>query len=45
MGGRGVGIPKLRWLNNAEADMDTAYKRMETKSSRQKRMDDNSKGG
>lgn len=45
-GRRGVGRPKVRWLDDVETDMKTLdkYKKMETRSSRQKRMDDNSKG-
>jgi hypothetical protein len=39
--------PKLRWLGNTEADTKTqtvAAKKMETKSSRQERMEDTFKG-
>jgi hypothetical protein len=45
-GRRGVGRPKLRWLDDVEAAIKTLrYKKLETNSSRQKRMDSNSKGG
>jgi hypothetical protein len=42
----GVGRPEVRWLDDVEADMKTLdkYKKMDTRSSRQKRMDGNSKG-
>jgi hypothetical protein len=39
----GVGRPKLRWLDDIEADIKTLG--IKTKSSRQKRMDNNSKEG
>jgi hypothetical protein len=44
-GRHGVGRPKLRSLDNVEADINSRYKKMDTKSSRQKRLDSSSKGG
>lgn len=42
----GVGRPKLRWLNDVQFDIKTLgkKKKMETKCSKQKRMDGISKG-
>jgi hypothetical protein len=44
-GRRGVGRSKLRWLDDVEADKNSRYKKMETKSPGHKRMEGNSKGG